>query len=71
MPRIRTSQSDPLDFCKQCFPNEADAMELYYNLGDGPDERGNCFGYEDDHPAYECENYTCEKCGRLLKEEDN
>lgn len=51
MPRIYTSQSDPLDFCLACFPSEDEAREQYGNLGDGPDGRGNCFSYEEGaHP---------------------
>ena len=34
--RIYNSCSDPLDFCKQCAPDEGEAEELYGNLGDGP-----------------------------------
>lgn len=72
MPRIYTSQSDPIDFCKKCFPQtEEKAFSLYGNLGDGPDGRGNCFGYDDDHPPYEYENYRCQTCGRLLGERDD
>ena len=44
--RIYTSQSEPLDFCKECAPSERHAMEEFGNCGDGPDGRGNCFGYD-------------------------
>lgn len=72
MPRIYTSISDPIDFCKKCFPkNEARAFLVYGNLGDGPDNRENCFAYDAEHPDYENEDYTCEGCGKLLTEEDN
>lgn len=71
MPRIYSSVSDPVDFCKDCFPDEDDATDQYGNVGDGPDGRGNCFGYNADHPPYEGEGYTCEVCNKLLGEEDN
>ena len=71
MPRIYTSVSDPLDFCQRCFPGEATAQKRYANIGDGPDGRGNCYGYDEDHPPYEDTHYTCETCGNLLTERDN
>ena len=71
MPRIYTSANDPLDFCALCFPKEAVAIEKYSNVGDGPDDRGNCFGYGDDHPDYEYEDYKCYDCGCSLRHTDN
>lgn len=72
MPRIRNSKNDPLDFCIKCFPkSESFAFQKYGNVGDGPDGRGNCFAYDDDHPPYEFEDYRCEKCDKLLTENDN
>ena len=72
MPRIYTSASDPLDFCQRCFPKtEAVAMKRYGNVGDGPDGRGNCFGYDDDHPPYDGEDYRCESCNRKLTAKDD
>jgi hypothetical protein len=71
VPRIYDSQSNPLDFCKACFPSARDAFEQYGNVGDGPDGRGNCYGYNDEHPPYEDEDYTCENCRRLLRARDN
>lgn len=73
MPRIYTSASDPLDFCKECFPfTEDEAFELYGDVGDGPDGRGNCFGYNDDHPPYEDDPYMyrCHTCKKVLTDED-
>lgn len=65
--RIYTSANDPLDFCSKCFPlSEDKARELYANLGDGPDGRGNCFGYAEEHPDYDGENYHCCSCGKRL-----
>lgn len=72
MPRIFTSQNDPLDFCAKCFPSEQTAWDRYRTLGDGPDGRGNCFGYNEDHPAYEDDdNYYCELCNKRLTAKDN
>jgi len=79
MPRIYTSASDPIDFCKQCFPDEDDAIERYGNVGDGPDGRGNCFEYEAEHPPYEDHPsfddgesaYQCEECCEALTSNDN
>ena len=69
MPRIYTSTSDPLVFCHRCFPKtEADAFEDFGNLGDGPDDRGNCFGYDTGSPSYECDEYDCHECGRRLND---
>lgn len=68
MPRLYSSASDPIDFCTRCFPSEATAVKRYGNVGDGPDGRGNCFSYDDEHPAYDGEQYRCAnpKCRRLL-----
>lgn len=68
--RIYTSCSDPIDFCGNCAPDSDEAEERYGNLGDGPDGRGNCFGYDDDHPPYEGEGYRCHDCGKELTDED-
>lgn len=69
--RIYTSQSDPVDFCRVCAPSEEAALEEFGNLGDGPDDRGNCFGYDEDHPPYEETDYHCHFCDALLDEQDN
>ncbi len=71
MPRIYTSTSDPIDFCKRHFPNEAKARLDFGKLGDGPDGRGNCFAHNAEHPEYEGEGYTCEVCNKELTEQDN
>jgi hypothetical protein len=70
MPRIYTSCSDPLDFCQRCFPSEARAERAYGDVGDGPDGRGNCFGYDAEHPSYDGEDYTCERCGKRLTDDN-
>jgi hypothetical protein len=72
MPRIYTSDNDPLDFCQHCFPKTEDAaFEEYGNVGDGPDGRGNCFGYDAEHPDYVTEGYCCHICKELLQDGDN
>lgn len=71
MPRIYTSASDPIDFCAKHMPNNVKAHKLYGNAGDGPDGRGNCYGYEAEHPPYEDEDrYRCETCGKKLLAQD-
>lgn len=74
MPRIYDSASNPIDFCKHCFPDETEAEEVYGDVaktGEGPDDRGNCFGYEAEHPPYDGEEYDCEECGKRLTGEDD
>lgn len=71
MPRIYTSASDPVDFCRRHFPSEAVASRRFGHLGDGPDGRGDCFEHDAEHPDYEGEDYTCATCHRPLTEADN
>lgn len=71
MPRIYTSQSDPLDFHKRCFPSYKAAWTKYGFLGDGPDDRGNCFGYDTGSPDYDDGDCSCAKCGRTLTARDH
>lgn len=74
MPRIYDSASNPLDFCNDCFPDEATAEEEYGNVaktGEGPDGRGNCYSYDDDHPPYDGEDYNCQACGKRLRRQDD
>lgn len=70
--RIYTSANDPIDLCSECRISEDEARERFGNVGDGPDGRGNCFGYDDDHPPYEDISgmYECHECHRQLTEED-
>lgn len=70
MPRVYTSSNDPLDFCQRCFPKEEEAFERFADLGDGPDNRGNCFAWDAEHPAYDFDEYRCHDCRRLLTEND-
>jgi len=72
MPRIYTSCSDPVDLCRRCFPKtEEKAFEKFGHQGDGPDNRGNCFGYDCEHPDYEGDDYECHNCGKRLVAADN
>ena len=70
--RIYTSESNPIDFCLDCAPDEKTAEEKFGNLGDGPDDRGNCFGYDEERPPYDDYpddyEYTCECCAIVLTE---
>lgn len=69
--RVYTSASDPLDFCKKHAPKtEEAAFKKYGNHGDGPDGRGNCFGFDCDHPSYEEMGYRCHTCNKLLTDDD-
>lgn len=71
--RIYTSQSIPLDFCNDCVPCPVTAREEYGNLGDGPDDRGNCYAYDETRPCYDDDPdwfYECEECGVALTEEN-
>jgi hypothetical protein len=74
VPRIYDSSNDPIDFCREDYPEEADAEEQYGDVaktGAGPDGRGNCFSYDAEHPAYEGECYHCVTCGKLLDSDDD
>ncbi len=67
MPRIYDSASEPVDFCKKHFPTtEEKAFAKFGNVGDGPDGRGNCFGYDDPHPDYTDDMYKCHTCKKKL-----
>lgn len=71
MPRVIASNSDCYDFCHICMPTVEEAVAEYGDIGYGPDGRGNCFGYNEDHPPYQETDYTCTKCGDALKTIDN
>ncbi len=68
--RIYDSTNDPHDFCVDCFPVEDIAIEEFGDLGDGPDNRGNCFTYDAEHPPYEDDNYYCESCRQQLNSDN-
>jgi len=71
MPRIYTSANDPLDFCDKHFPSEMEALDLYSDVGEGPDGRGNCFDWGASHPDYSGQGYKCHVCKKELTEEDD
>jgi hypothetical protein len=71
MPRIYSRASDPLDFCKPCFPDPDSALALYGVGPDGADGRGDCYGYDEEHPPYSDTDYTCEVCGDALTDKDD
>lgn len=67
MPRIYTSTSDPIDFCSSCFPDEETAEQRYGNIGDGPDDRGNCYAYDAEQPPFnEFDGYQCDTCRKTI-----
>ena len=53
------------------MPTKVVAVRRYGKLGDGPDGRGNCFGYDASHPEYVEAGYSCDKCGKVLRTADN
>ncbi len=75
MPRIYDSTNDPLDFCALCWlkfcPTEAIAIKRFHGNGVGPDDRGDCWAFDAEHPDYQGEEYVCSTCGRELVKEDN
>ncbi len=71
MPRIYDSTSCPHDFCGDCMPNGEDAFNRFGRGPDGPDNRGNCYGYDADHPDYDECDYYCQDCQGQLYSEDN
>jgi len=73
MPRIYDSANDPHDFCRRHghWPTEREAVRKFGNVGNGPDNRGNCFGYDAEHPDYDGEDYACEVCNKTLTSKDN
>lgn len=75
MPRIYDSGNDPLDFCQDCYPTtEVNAFSKYGDVtktGVGPDDRGNCFGYDAEHPEYDGTGYKCYRCHAVLTNDDN
>lgn len=73
MPRIYDGESNPHDFCRRHYPKTEEAARRIYGRGEGPDGRGNCFGYDAEHPDYEGEDYHCDirTCRKVLTERDN
>ena len=71
MPRIFASDNSPIDFCRPCFPTKEEAAQRYGDIGDGPDGRGNCFGYDDEHPDYTLDPHHCADCNVKLRKADH
>jgi len=69
MPRICTSGNESLDFCMKCMPSEKQAIRQYDTSDEGPDDRGNCFSYDAEHPDYD-HSYTCVICNSPLEDWD-
>ena len=70
--RIYASNNDPFDFCKNCMPDEDEALHELGDVGEGPDGRTNCFAYDAEHPSYDDGiEYKCYICGEILTVEDN
>jgi hypothetical protein len=68
--RLYTSTADPIDLCRRCAAGltDAEAFDRWGHDGDGPDDRGNCFAFDVEHPPYDDGemHYTCDDCGRPL-----
>ncbi len=75
MPRIYTDTNDPIDFCQACWQlyavTETAAKQAYHGGGVGPDNRGDCWGWDAEHPDYEGDEYECYECNRHLTWIDN
>ena len=74
MPRIYNSESEPLDFCRDCWQyldDEETAAEEHGGRETGPDGRGDCFAFDAEHPPYSECDYTCEDCNKLLTDKDD
>lgn len=69
MPRIYDSESNPVDYCRRCFPKTEAKAYAIHGGGEGPDGRGDCFGYDCEHPPYSDypDEYECYKCGMSLE----
>jgi hypothetical protein len=70
MPRIYSSMNDPLDFCRNCFPDEVTAEIKHGNMDNDPalndPDNGNGFGYDCSHPCYEWEAFGSFARGETL-----
>lgn len=75
MPRIYDRASSPIDLCRSCFkkkyPTEEQARKEFGGGEDGPDGRGDCFSYNEEHPDYQGEGYECWECRKTLTDFDN
>ena len=73
MPRIYDSVDDPYDYCKKCFPSEAEAKKRH-------DKKGHIYGplsavinisYDAWHPSYDNEDCRCHDCEKPLDGSDD
>ena len=75
MPRIVNAADDRFDLCNFCFDSYCfDEATIFEMFGDqGPYSPGDCLPIcpDDDHPPYECGNFNCCLCGKLLGKSDN
>ena len=75
MPRIYDSASNPVDYCRRCFPKTEKVAQALHGIesgaGEGPDERGDCFDFNADHPDYDSWQYACDECGKRLNRADD
>lgn len=72
MPRIYDSESNPVDYCRKHFPKTEAKAYAIHGGGEGPDDRGDCFAYDAEHPDYpdDPEMYRCYVCGKELGLDD-
>lgn len=71
---VRRGLRDDDDSAEQFWvrPEQAHTCTFPCELwGEGPDGRGNCYGYNEDHLPYEDTDYRCHTCKRRLGENDN
>jgi len=68
MPRIYDSESNPVDYCRRCFPKTEAKAYAIHGGGEGPDDRGDCFAYDAEHPDYadDPDMYRCYVCNKEL-----
>lgn len=60
-PESRSFENDPHDFCMDCYSTALSMAEgKYPHVDDNVD-----------HPNYDGDDYTCERCNCRLTEEDN
>jgi len=83
MPRIYDKYNNPLDFCKECFPDEVEFLSFAECLNDDDEqlcetcdlnisgEDGCHYGYHEEHPPYSDTEYKCEECGEELTDNDD
>jgi hypothetical protein len=71
MPRVIASNSDCIDYCKECFIDSQTAEEVWGDIGEAEDNRGNVFEFDAVHPDYEDGDYECHECCKPLTKKDD